>query len=235
MITVKVSKPGVLILTMMVPLFLGSCVVSKKKYEELEYAKRRSDAKVRVLSKENKKQESQISGLNSRLDKTLAEYNEIKNSMAESNAMKTSEIDALSSELMGLASDTTQLKERLVETLDKYMMAKEKISKNLALISTLEGRINSLVADSSVMAKDLKEIKINVDWEKKKMESEKSKTLTQVKQKQAQIETLKKELEVYHGKAQWLRKVNTKNEEEIERLSNQLKLYKNELDKALKK
>ena len=52
------------------PLILVSCVVSKRKYEELDYAKRKSDAQVRKLGKDN-------TSLDSKLKQTLAEYNDM--------------------------------------------------------------------------------------------------------------------------------------------------------------
>ena len=218
-----------------IPLMLGSCVVSKKKYEELEFAKRRSDAKVVALDKENSKKKKQINQLNSKLDQTLAEYNEMKNSMAESNAMKNTEIDELSTELMGLASDTTALKTRLDETLAKYNDLINLNNNNEGIISQLMKQIEQLKSDSTKLAKDLKTATVEVNWEKNKVEIEKQKTVDAVAQKDREIEELQKQIEEKDGKLGWLRKVQTKNEEEIERLTNQVKLYKTEYEKAIAK
>ncbi len=147
----------VLILSIM-PLILVSCVVSKRKYEELDYAKRKSDAQVRKLGKDNKT-------LDSKLNKTLAEYNEMKNSMAESNAQKNVEIDELSSELFSMASDTTSLKQKLHETLGNYKFAKERNAENEAAISKLKTEIKSLKAASSQLTSDLKASLKDKEWE----------------------------------------------------------------------
>jgi peptidoglycan hydrolase CwlO-like protein len=224
-----------LIVSLSVSVLLSSCVVSKKKYEELEYAKRRSDSKVRALDKENTQKDEKISSLNGKLDQTLAEFNEMKNSMAESNAMKTSEIDALSTELMGMASDTVRLKEKLSSTLELYRRAKNQNVSHSAKIENLESRLGQLKDDSLQLAKDLKAAQVELNWASKKVEDQKKLGSQKVKQKENEIAALKKELDVYKGKASWLRKVKAKNEEEIERLTNQLNLYKKELDKALKK
>ena len=227
-------KKQIFVLSLL-PLFLFSCVVSKKKYEELEYAKRRSDAKVVALDKENSKKGKQLNKLNSKLDQTLSEYNEMKNSMSESNAMKNTEIDGLSTELMGLASDTTELKVRLMETLDKYNSALNRNEKNDVKISGLLKQIDVLKLESSKLSQDLKTTAADADWEKKKVATEASKTGDALKQKDNEIESLKSKIVEKDGKLSWLRKVKGQNEAEIEKLTNQVNLYKKEYEKALSK
>jgi len=219
----------------MLPFFLLSCVVSKKKYEELEYAKRRSDAKVVALDSENSKKSTQITELNSKLDQTLAEYNEMKNSMSESNAMKNTEIDDLSTELMGLASDTTELKVKLMETLDKYNSALNLNEENNLKISGLLKQIDELKTESGKLSQDLKTASIEADWEKKKIETETQKNRDLISMKDKEIESLKAEIKEKDGKLSWLRKVKDENEAEIEKLTNQVKLYKKEYEKAVAK
>ena len=227
-------KKKILALSLL-PLFLFSCVVSKKKYEELEYAKRRSDAKVVALDKENSKKGKQINQLNSKLDQTLSEYNEMKNSMSESNAMKNTEIDDLSTELMGLASDTTELKVRLLETLDKYNSALNRNEENNVQISGLLKQISVLKQESSKLSQDIKTAGVEAEWEKKKVATEARKALDALKQKDNEISTLKSEILEKDGKLSWLRKVKEQNEAEIEKLTNQVNLYKKEYEKALSK
>ncbi|MBI9058814.1 MAG: hypothetical protein JEZ01_13705 [Labilibaculum sp.] len=227
-------KKKILALSLL-PLFLFSCVVSKKKYEELEYAKRRSDAKVVALDKENSKKGKQINQLNSKLDQTLSEYNEMKNSMSESNAMKNTEIDDLSTELMGLASDTTELKVRLLETLDKYNSALNRNEENNVQISGLLKQISVLKQESSKLSQDIKTAGVDAEWEKKKVATEARKALDALKQKDNEISTLKSEILEKDGKLSWLRKVKEQNEAEIEKLTNQVNLYKKEYEKALSK
>ncbi|BAX81552.1 GumC domain-containing protein [Labilibaculum antarcticum] len=227
-------KKKIIILSIL-PLFLLSCVVSKKKYEELEYAKRRSDAKVVALDNENSKKGQHISQLNSKLDRTLMEYNEMKNSMSESNAMKNTEIDDLSTDLMGLASDTTELKVRLMETLDKYNSALNLNDQNNVKISGLLKQIESLKLESGKLSQDLKTATIDADWEKKKIATEIKKNSDLISMKDKEIENLKAEIKEKDGKLSWLRKVQDENEAEIEKLTNQVKLYKKEYEKAVAK
>ncbi|MCT4603552.1 MAG: hypothetical protein N4A59_11725 [Marinifilum sp.] len=216
----------------MASLMLTSCVVSKKKYEELEYAKRRSDAKVTALDKENSKKKKQINQLNSKLDKTLAEFNEMKNSMAESNAKKNTEIDELSTELMGLASDTTALKSRLQETLAKYNNLINQNSNNEGAIAELKKQIKTLKSDSTKLAQDLKAAGVEAEWDKKKLETEKQKSNEAVARKEQEIAALMEQIKEKDGKLGWIRKEKKRLEEEVEFLTNQRNLYKKQYEKA---
>jgi len=214
-----------LILSIM-PLILVSCVVSKRKYEELDYAKRKSDAQVRKLGKDNK-------SLDSKLNQTLAEYNEMKNSMAESNAQKNVEIDELSSELFSMASDTTSLKDKLHETLGNYKFAQDRNAENEATINKLNDRVKSLSVKSAQLADDLNASLKDKEWESRKVAGEKLKFEEKIAQKDNQLAKVKKEMEVVNGKIVWLRKVKKQNDAEIEKLTNQMNLYKKEYEKAI--
>ena len=216
-----------LILSIM-PLILVSCVVSKRKYEELDYAKRKSDAQVRKLGKDNK-------ALDLKLNKTLAEYNDMKNSMAESNAQKNVEIDELSSELFSMASDTTSLKEKLHETLGNYKYAQERNAENEATITKLNEQAKVLKAESSQLTNDLNASLKDKEWESKKVAGEKLKFEEKIAQRDNQIAKVKKEMEVVNGKIVWLRKVKKQNDAEIEKLTNQMNLYKKEYEKAIER
>lgn len=216
-----------LILSIM-PLILVSCVVSKRKYEELDYAKRKSDAQVRKLGKDNK-------ALDLKLNKTLAEYNDMKNSMAESNAQKNVEIDELSSELFSMASDTTSLKEKLHETLGNYKYAQERNAENEATITKLNEQAKVLKAESSQLTNDLNASLKDKEWESKKVAGEKLKFEEKIAQRDNQIAKVKKEMEVVNGKILWLRKVKKQNDAEIEKLTNQMNLYKKEYEKAIER
>jgi len=215
----------ILILSIM-PLILVSCVVSKRKYEELDYAKRKSDAEVRKLGKDNQ-------FLDSKLKQTLAEYNEMKNSMAESNAQKNVEIDQLSTELFSMASDTTSLKQKLHETLGNYKFAQERNAENEATITKLNDQIKSLKVESSRLSNELSASVKDKEWESQKVAGEKLKLEEKISQKDNQLIKVKKEMDVINGKITWLRKVKKQNDAEIERLTNQMNLYKKEYEKAI--
>lgn len=216
-----------LILTI-VPLVLASCVVSKRKYEELGYAKRKSDARVSKLGKDNKT-------LDSKLKQTLAEYNEMKNSMAESNAQKDVEIDELSSDIFSIASDTTNLKQKLDETLGNYKFAQDRNAENEAIIDKLNDQIKSLKVESSQLTNDLNASLQDKEWESKQVAVEKLKLEEKIAQKDNQLSKVKEEMEVVNGKILWLRKVKKQNDAEIEKLTNQMNLYKAEYEKAIER
>ncbi len=224
---IYIMNKKILILSIM-PLVLVSCVVSKRKYEELDYAKRKSDAKVRQLGKDNE-------ALDSRLNKTLAEYNEMKNSMAESNAQKNVQIDQLSSELYAVASDTTSLKQKLYETLSDYKYAQQRNAANDATIKKLKEEIRALELDLSKLTNDLIANTKEKEWESKKVAGEKQKLEEKIAQKDNQLAKIKEEMKEINDKITWLRKVKVENEEQIEKLTNQVNLYKTEYEKAISK
>ena len=202
-----------LLILSVIPLVLMSCVVSKRKYEELDYAKRKSDAQVRKLGKDNE-------SLDSKLKQTLAEYNDMKNSMAESNAQKNVEIDELNTELFSMASDTTSLKQKLYETLSSYKFAQNRNAENEAIIIKLKGQVKSLKTELSQLTNDLSASLKDKEWENKKVAGEKLKLKEKIAQKDNQLAKIKKEMEVVNGKIDWLRKVKKQNDAEIEKLTN---------------
>lgn len=215
-----------------IPLMISSCVVSKKKYERLEFAKRRSDAKVVALDKENSKKKKQIKNLNSKLDLTLAEFNEMKNSMAESNAMKNTEIDELSTELIGLSSDTTALKSRLEETLGKYNRLMTENSNNEKQIAELKKQLSELKLEAGKLSQDLKTAGVNAEWEKKKQATANQKSAEALKAKNEEIAALMEQIKEKDGKLGWIRKEKKKLQEELEFMTNQRNLYKKQYEKA---
>ena len=217
-----------LLILSIIPLVLASCVVSKRKYEELDYAKRKSDARVSKLGKDNKT-------LDSKLKQTLAEYNEMKNSMAESNAQKDVEIDELSSDIFSIASDTTNLKQKLDETLGNYKFAQDRNAENEAIIDKLNDQIKSLKVESSQLTNDLNASLQDKEWESKQVAVEKLKLEEKIAQKDNQLSKVKEEMEVVNGKILWLRKVKKQNDAEIEKLTNQMNLYKAEYEKAIER
>ncbi len=228
-------KNKLILLSVATTILLSSCVVSKRKYEEMAFAKRRSDAKLSALGKENDRNKKSLSDLRSRLDKTLADYNEMKNSMAESNAKKNTEIDELSSELQGLASDTTSLKTRLEETIERYNNLMRENKGNEITIDNLKREIKKLNNEKYRLSTKIKSSDAEMQWGKKKLAEQKKKTATLLAEKDRKIAELIDAINKRDGKLGWLRKVKVKNEAEIERLNNQVKLYKKEYEKAIAK
>jgi len=159
----------------------------------------------------------------------------MKNSMAESNAQKNVEIDQLSSELFSMASDTTSLKQKLHETLGNYQYAQKRNEANERTILKLNEQVKNLKAESSRLTKELNASVQDKEWESKKMAGEKQKLKDMLTQKDKELTKLNKDVEVINGKITWLRKVKKQNDAEIERLTNQMNLYKKEYEKAISK
>jgi len=131
-------------------LFAISGCVSKKKYQDLESAKKRSDLKLSEVTKENKELETKLGGktkeankLNDELDGLKKEFNDIKNEMLENNASKTSRIEELNRKLSMLSSDHKRAKDSLqnmLMRLDKRDQKYKERAQNLSnKISELDG------------------------------------------------------------------------------------------------
>lgn len=138
-------------------LLCSGCVVSKKKYDSLEAAKKRSDLKARELTKENagikqslKAKTKESNDLSKQLSDFKRDYNDIKNQMLESNARKTSLIEDLNRKLSSLSTNNKTAKDslqKMIQRLDKRASNYE--SKQLELrkrFSDLEGIETALAA-----------------------------------------------------------------------------------------
>lgn len=138
------------------PLFIAlallttGCVVSKKKYDSLADAKKRSDQRARQLQKENgnlsqqlNKAENQARKLDNELDQLKKEYNQIKNQMMASNAEKTNAITQLKQQVATLSTDKSSLKDSLETAISRYQRKSSKLrEKKMAMeqeISEIEG------------------------------------------------------------------------------------------------
>ena len=118
------------LMSLSIAFFLCSgCVVSKKKYDTLTAAKKRSDLRARELSKKNdeikqnlKAKTKESNDLSKQLAEFKREYNDIKNQMLESNARKTSVIEDLNRKLSSLSSNNKTAKDslqKMIARLDK--------------------------------------------------------------------------------------------------------------------
>jgi len=123
-------------------LSLAACV-SKKKYLELEAAKKRTDIKLTEVSKENKTladklevKSKETTKLSDDLDKLKAEFNDVKNEMLENNARKSTLIEELNRKLALLSGDHKSAKDSLTKMLarldvkDKKYAEKQKVLKS---------------------------------------------------------------------------------------------------------
>ena len=133
---------------------MSSCVVSKKKYEDLENRKKVADKKNRDLRKDNKSKNKEILSLNSSLKQTREEYNDIKNQLSESNAQKSSEIDKLSSDLLNMD-------DKLAKAIEDYKKEKAQLESE----QKIQGILASELAEKEKRIADLEKM-INTNKEK---------------------------------------------------------------------
>lgn len=147
-------------------LALAGCV-SKKKYEELSAAKRRSDMKLAEVSKENKELDKELStktkeakNLDNELAKLKEEFNDMKNEMLENNARKSSLIEELNRKLAILSKDNksaTDSLESMLKRLDKkearYSDKQKELKNKLADLEGIDAALDSYYEKLSAIEK----------------------------------------------------------------------------------
>lgn len=143
---------------------LSACV-SKKKYNQLQSSKQRSDAKVRELSKENNSLSSDLkaktkesNNLQDQLNKLKQEYNDMKNDMLESNARKTSAIEEMNKKLSNLSSDKASLKDSLQSAINRMNKREQSLSEKQRELNAKLGQINKLEIALEAYNKQLNEL-----------------------------------------------------------------------------
>jgi chemotaxis protein MotB len=136
-----VRLKSIMIVFLTMTFLFSSCIVSKKKYEEMERLKNK---KIRALKDENKDKEAKIKSLDAKLDKTISEYNDVKNDLLASNAKKTSAIDSLNATIRNLTSDTSLLGEQLRKAISLYEEENEKITKLRKELEEKQKRLSEL-------------------------------------------------------------------------------------------
>lgn len=158
----------------------SSCVVSKKKYEALESAKRISDSKVRKLLREKQEliatvgeQEKTIGTLTEKAQNLKQEFNDFKYAMSESNAQKSTDIDKLTRELTSVQKAKESYSEKSKELENDLTWLRKERQRNSEKIAQLETTIKEMERERAVLETSRKSI---VDA--KESAEEKIKTLT---------------------------------------------------------
>ncbi len=158
----------------LIPITLLAGCVSKKKYEELSEAKKKSDMRLAQATKENKELETSLNSktkeaknLDDELAKLKEEFNDMKNEMLENNARKSSLIEELNRKLALLSNDHKSAKDSLQSMLarldkrdKKYKERQKELSKKL---SDLDGIDVALKAYSDKADNVEKFISHNID------------------------------------------------------------------------
>jgi len=210
-------RKNILILLISV-IALSSCV-SKKKFDQLALEKFKADENIENLEKTNKNLENKI-------DATIKEYNEIRYQLTYNNAQKDSSIDSLSQVMQNLQSELSTLKENMKIKSEQENGTSKARKKQ---INNLESKINKLLNEKNSLEKQLMNLKTESRFALDKKGNEIIIIKDKLQAKDIEIRTIQKEVKKQKGKAAWLRKVNKKNQAEIEKLSNQIKLLKKTL------
>lgn len=140
----------------LISISLQGCV-SKKKYESLQAAQRRSSMALREAKKENSqlKQDLKTStnksrSLDTQLGQLKKEYSRLKNSMSRNNAKKDTEISQLTERLQGLSSDKNALKDSLEAAIGRFkkrekslQLKEDSLSGQILMVRQLDAALNT--------------------------------------------------------------------------------------------
>jgi len=207
------------ILVLLISVIALSSCVSKKKFDQLALEKFKADENIENLEKTNKNLENKINA-------TIKEYNEIRYQLTYNNAQKDSSIDSLSHVMQNLQSELSTLKENMKIKSEQENGTSKARKKQ---INNLESKINKLLNEKNSLEKQLMNLKTESRFALDKKGNEIIIINDKLKAKDLEIRAIQKEVQKQKGKAAWLRKVNKKNQAEIEKLSNQIKLLKKTL------
>jgi chromosome segregation ATPase len=203
------------------PLIFQSCV-SKKKFLEMQDGRLKAEEQVRNLTKENNAKADRIKAL-------IADYEDMKNELLGSNALKDQHIDSLRGEIFMLRELLQEQKESLQESSFAFGFEQQRMKETLQSkdekIQDLELQIESLDAEISEQASviDDKNFRINrlneeiltLKTEKERFGEQKNELEEQLQQVRSEVETLQTEME--------------EKDATITRLRNNVKLLKDEL------
>ena len=219
-----INKYSIIFLTA-VALIFTSCV-SKKKFVEMQSGRQRAEQRVRELTEANNTKAA-------RIDAMIEDYEEMKNSLLENNAIKDDYIDSINMVMFNLEDELAEQQKSLQKTSFTLDFEKQRLTEALAnkdrTILRLENEIEELENDiaSSSSLIDQKNYDINLlDDKVEQLEK-------QVEAKDDRMETLELELENAREECQEevtkLKAQIQEKDETITRLENNVKLLKKEL------
>lgn len=157
-----IRKTTVLLLVSSVLLFSSSCV-TKKKYLALDTAKRLSDTKVAELN-------ALVGARNQRIEKMIADFEQMKNELMESNAIKNQYIDSLAGEVNKLAKDVDVKESAIGEKLNSFEFERRQLTEDLAEQKQLNGKkqveLNQLSGEIQKLKDELSQLTFDLTREK---------------------------------------------------------------------
>lgn len=216
-----VRKIFILLLVSFAILFNPSCV-TKKKYLAMESARQLSDSKVLELN-------SVLAGKNQRIEKMIADFEQMKNELMESNAIKDQYIDSLSGEVNKLAKDVNVKESAIGEKQNTFEFEKRQLTEDLAeqkqLLAKKQLELNQISGDLQKVRDELSQLTFDLNREK----DEKQVLQGNLSGRDAKITELTTGTDKLKSEIQSLKKqLSTKNET-ITRLENNVKLLKKEI------
>lgn len=202
-------------------LFMHSCV-SKKKFVEMQDGRLKAEEQVRQLTEESNYRASRIEAL-------IADFEEMKNELLESNAMKDQYIDSLNTEISRLNELLTQQKESLQESSFSFGFEQQRMKEELenkdANIRALRAQVNNLEEEISDQSSVIDDKNFQLNLQKDEISSLESK----VNQVEQQREQLQQELQKMKTETENLKAEIEEKDAEIKRLQNNVNLLKKEL------
>lgn len=208
-------------LLIIILLGLGSCV-SKKKFLEMESYKLRAENRVRELTEENNNQDKRIKTM-------VADFEQMKGELLESNAIKNQLIDSLSGKVNVLSSDVSAKDASIEEKIYAFEYEKRRLIEDAAQarqkLANREEEFQSLGNQFTELKNELS--RINFDLTREKDQSQGLQSQLQLKEEkiaanQQETDALKNEIKSLKNQ------LNEKNKA-IEKLENNVKLLKSQL------
>ncbi|MDP2336895.1 MAG: hypothetical protein Q8N05_10690 [Bacteroidota bacterium] len=216
-----IRKYFVFLLVSAIVLVNPSCV-TKKKYLAMETAKQLSDSKVLELN-------SVVDGKNERIVKMIADFEQMKNELIESNAIKDQYIDSLSGEVNKLAKDVNVKESDLGEKLNSFEFEKRQLTEELAgqkqLVGKKQMELDQLSGNTQKLKDELSQLTFDFNREK----DEKQLLQGNLSMQNSKITELTSATEKLKSEIQTLKKQLGERNETITRLENNVKLLKKEI------
>lgn len=216
-----IRKTSLILIVFSLVFLVPSCV-SKKKYLEMTSSKQQADAWIEELN-------SVVSGKNQRIEKMIADFEQMKNELMESNAIKDQYIDSLSGELNKLAK-TVNVKESVIGQKEtSFEFEKRRLTEDLEeqrkLVRNKQLEMNQLSDEIKTLNENLSQLTFDLNREK----GEKQVLLGNLETRDASIAELNTATAKLKTEIQSLKKQMADKNETIKRLENNVQLLKKEL------
>lgn len=216
-----IRKTSLILIVFSLVFLVPSCV-SKKKYLEMTSSKQQADAR-------NEELNSVVSGKNQRIEKMIADFEQMKNELMESNAIKDQYIDSLSGELNKLAK-TVNVKESVIGQKEtSFEFEKRRLTEDLdeqrKLVRNKQLEMNQLSDEIKTLNENLSQLTFDLNREK----GEKQVLQGNLETRDASIAELNTATAKLKTEIQSLKKQMADKNETIKRLENNVQLLKKEL------